>query len=159
MGFKFVEKPKLRHINPEMTTYHEVPTYWLNRLRTGEDYVKPDGTIIPNARLTTAAEPSRSYAFCSDTTRNDRVAEAVRGIDWLYHEATYDGTLAAKAKARGHSTSTDAAEIAKLAGAGNLIIGHFSKQYTDDNVLLEDAKRTFPNVILANEGMKIDLSK
>lgn len=159
VGFKFVEKPKLRHINPEMTRYHEVPNYFMNSLRTGEDYVKPDGTVISNAMLTTPAEPSVSYAYCSDTMRNDRVAESVKGVDWLYHEATYDGSLAAKAKARGHSTSTDAAEIARLAGAKNLIIGHFSKQYTDDRVLLDDALRTFPNVMLANEGLKIDLGK
>lgn len=158
VGFKFVEKPKLRHIKPEMTAFHEVPRYWLNRLREGEDFVKPDGSVIPNALLTSPPAPSLSYAYCSDTMRNDRVAQSVQGVDWLYHEATYDGSLAAKAKARGHSTSADAAHIAALAGAKNLIIGHFSSQYVDDRVLLNDALKSFPSVTLANEGLKIDLT-
>ena len=159
VGFKFVEKPKLRHINPEMTSFHEVPRYWMSRLREGEDYVKPDGSVIPNAILTSPPDPSVSYAYCSDTMRNDRVAQSVQGVDWLYHEATYDGSLATKAKARGHSTSADAAHIPRLAGAKNLIIGHFSSQYSDDRVLLNDALKSFPRVTLANEGLKIDLTK
>lgn len=159
VGFVFEEKPKPRHLLGDMLDFHNVPVAVRPDLKWGADFVKPDGTVIPNAMLTTPAEPSVSYAYCSDTMRNDRVAESVKGVDWLYHEATYDGSLAAKAKARGHSTSTDAAEIARLAGAKNLIIGHFSKQYTDDRVLLDDALRTFPNVMLANEGLKIDLGK
>ncbi|MGN0212509.1 MAG: ribonuclease Z [Muribaculaceae bacterium] len=159
VGFRFTEKPKLRHINPEMTAFHEVPRHFANRLRNGEDFVKPDGTVIPNDRLTTPADPCVSYAYCSDTVRNDRVASAVSGVDWLYHEATYDSSLSAKAIARGHSTAADAAEIARRAGARHLIIGHFSKRYTDDTILLDDARGIFPSTILANEGMKLPLNE
>ena len=112
---------------------------------------------MPNDRLTTDADPCVSYAYCSDTVKNSRVAEAVSGVEWLYHEATYDSSVGKKARLRGHSTAADAAEIAKLAGAKNLIIGHFSQQYKDDNILLEDAKRIFPNTYLANEGKRFTM--
>ncbi len=157
VGFKFTEKPKLRHIKPEMAEFHGVPHYAMSALRRGEDFVKPDGTVVANEILTSPADKCTSYAYCSDTVRNDRVAESVRGVEWLYHEATYDSAFAAKAVARGHSTSADAAEIAKLAGVKKLIIGHFSNQYVDDNILLDDARRVFPSTILANEGLQIDL--
>lgn len=157
VGFLFTEKPKGRHINGEMAQYHNVPKYAMESLRRGEDFVTATGDVIPNSWLTTEPDPCVSYAYCSDTMRNNRVAEAVQGVDWLYHEATYDSSLEAKAKERGHSTAADAAEIARLAGAKNLIIGHFSKRYTDDNVLLEDAKRIFPNTFLANEGKRFKL--
>lgn len=152
VGFVFAEKPKRRHINGEMVQYHNVPKYAIESLRNGEDYVTPEGVVIPNECLTTAPDKCMSYAYCSDTMRNNRVAEAVAGVEWLYHEATYDSSCELKARNRGHSTAADAAEIAKLAGAKNLIIGHFSQQYKDDNILLEDAKRIFPNTYLANEG-------
>ncbi len=157
VGFVFTEKPKRRHINADMVQYHNVPKYAMDSLRDGNDYVTPEGVVIPNEFLTTAPDASMSYAYCSDTMRNDRVAEAVAGVEWLYHEATYDSSCELKARNRGHSTAADAAEIARMAGVKNLIIGHFSQQYKDDNILLEDAKRIFPNTFLANEGKRFTM--
>lgn len=157
VGFVFTEKPKRRHINAEMVQYHNVPKYAMDSLRDGKDYVTPEGVVIPNEFLTLAPDASLSYAYCSDTMRNDRVAEAVAGVDWLYHEATYDSSCELKARNRGHSTAADAAEIARMAGVKNLIIGHFSQQYKDDNILLEDAKRIFPSTFLANEGKRFTM--
>lgn len=152
VGFIFREKPKLRHIVGDMAEYHAVPWYMMQRLREGEDFVKPDGSIVPNSILTTDPDPSVSYAYCSDTMYDERVAQAVEGVDWLYHEATYHSNEEHKAHSRGHSTAAEAARIALAAGVKNLIIGHFSNQYTDDGLLLEDARRIFPSTHLANEG-------
>ena len=157
VGFLFREKPKPRHINAPMTAFHEVPWHAMRSLREGADFVKPDGTVVPNAALTTDADPSVSYAYCSDTMRDDRVAQAVHGVDWLYHEATYHTNEIEKAHSRGHSTAAEAAEIALKAGARNLIIGHFSSQYSDDNLLLADARRIFPSTHLACEGKRFEL--
>lgn len=157
VGFLFKEKPKQLHIDGEMIKYHNIPKYAINSLRQGADYVTEEGVVVPNSHLTRPSDPCMSYAYCSDTMKNDRVAEAVQGTEWLYHEATYDGSLALKARARGHSTAVEAAEIAKKAGVKNLIIGHFSQQYKDDTILLDDAKKIFPNTYLANEGAKFSM--
>ncbi|MBR6746836.1 MAG: ribonuclease Z [Muribaculaceae bacterium] len=158
VGFIFREKPKLRHLNREMVDFYNVPIAMRQAIKAGEDFVTPDGEIIPNHRLTTPAQPSFSYAYCSDTIYNPLVAEAVKGCDVIYHEATYDDSKIEKAAQRGHSTAGQAAQIAVDAEAKKLIIGHYSKSYLDESILLDDACRIFPNTIAANEGMTIDIS-
>ena len=159
-GFFFQEKPKLPHLKGDMVKFLQIPVFQLPSIKQGADYVKPDGTVVPNSVLTTPADPSMSYAYCSDTMFNPRVASDVEGVDTLYHEATYDSSMAVMAKERGHSTAAQAAEIASLAHAKRLIIGHFSKRYNkDESILLDEARAIFPNTILADEGLKIDLEK
>ena len=157
-GFIFREKPKLRHINREMVDFYRVPVSQMLAIQEGADFVMPDGTVVANERLTTPAEPARSYAYCSDTAYNPRVAEAVRGVDTIYHEATYADDQADKAAQRGHSTAAEAARIALEAGARQLIIGHYSKSYNDESRHLAEARAIFPNTIAATEGMTVDLN-
>lgn len=157
VGFIFREKPKLRHLNREMVDFFNVPVSRRHALKLGEDFVTDDGRVIPNERLTTPAAPSLSYAYCSDTLYNPRVAEAVRDVDVIYHEATYADDCAEKAHQRGHSTASEAARIARDAGAGKLILGHFSKSYLNEDMHLKESKAIFENTILANEGLRIDL--
>lgn len=157
VGFIFREKPKLRHLNREMIDFYNVPIAQLHAIKEGADYVTPEGNVIANSRLTTPADPSRSYAYCSDTLYDPRVANAVSGIDTIYHEATYDDAKIDKAHQRGHATAGEAAKTALEAGAKKLIIGHFSKSYIDETQHLADARSIFPNTLLANEGLTIDI--
>ncbi|MCI9284507.1 MAG: ribonuclease Z [Muribaculaceae bacterium] len=157
-GFIFREKPKLRHLKGEMVKFHSIPVAQLKAIRDGADYVKADGTVIPNAALTSDPDPSVSYAYCSDTLHSLRVAADVAGVDTVYHEATYDSSLEKQARERGHSTAAQAADIAARAGASRLVIGHFSKRYTSgEEPLLEEARAIFPATTLAREGLTIDL--
>lgn len=156
-GYIFREKPKLRHLIGDMVRYHQIPLSALHGIKEGKNYITPDGTVIPNHILTTPADPSMSYAYCSDTTFNRAVAKAVTGVDTIYHEATYDSSFESKAYQRGHSTAAQAATIAAEAHANRLIIGHYSKRYTDVEILLREAGSIFPNVIAADEGLQIDL--
>lgn len=158
VGYIFREKPKLRHINREMVDFYKVPVAMMHSIKEGADFVLPDGTVVANERLTTPAEPAYSYAYCSDTVYNPLVAEAVKGVDVVYHEATYTDNDAEKARQRGHSTAGEAAKIALEAGAKKLIIGHYSKSYADESGHIADACRIFPDTIAANEGLTIDIS-
>ena len=159
VGFLFSEKPKLRHIIGEKVKRLGIPHYAMNALRQGEDWVSPDGLVVPNAQLTTPADPSISYAYCSDTKFSRRVIKHVTGADWLYHEATYDESLRLKAHKRYHSTALEAATVAREAGVKQLIIGHYSKRYIDETPLLDEARSVFPATRLANEGLVIDLNQ
>lgn len=156
-GFIFREKTKLRHLRGDIVRFYDIPVSALQAIKEGADWIAPDGTTVPNAALTTDADPAVSYAYCSDTMFDERVAEAVRGVDVLYHEATYGEEHADAAARRGHSTALQAAQIARMAGVGKLVIGHYSKRYTDIEVLAAEARRAFDVVIAADEGMKIDL--
>jgi len=159
VGFLFQEKPKARHINAQAVRELDVPLHAYNSLRQGLDWVRPDGTVIANELLTMPADPAHSYAYCSDTRYSRRVVKAVTGADWLYHEATYDNSLRDKAHQRYHSTALEAATVAQQAGVRQLILGHYSKRYTDETPLLEEAQRVFPATRLATEGMVIDLNQ
>lgn len=156
-GYVFREKAKPRHLRGDMVKFHEVPVSQMQNIRSGADFVKPDGTVIPNSALTTDADPSRSYAYCSDTMFDERVARAVEGVDVLYHEATYHSDLASDARERGHSTAAEAGRIARMAHVKRLIIGHYSKRYADTEVLVEDASKEFDVVTAADEGLVIKL--
>lgn len=157
VGYIFREKPKKRHINGEAAKFYGVPHYAMESLREGADLELPDGRVIANSLLTKDPDRAMSYAYCSDTTYDPRVAEAVRGVDVLYHEATYGDNMEAKAKPRGHSTARQAARIAEMAGAGKLVIGHYSKTVDDPAVLVAEASEEFKNVIAANEGLVLNL--
>ncbi|MBR5102857.1 MAG: ribonuclease Z [Muribaculaceae bacterium] len=158
VGFIFAEKTKFKHINRQAVEYYNIPTYALNAVRAGDDFVAPDGTVIANELITTPADLCHNYAYCSDTKFSRRVINAVKGVEWLYHESTYGDDSANKAVKRYHSTSRQAAMVAKEAGVKKLILGHFSKRYVSEQPLLDQAKEVFPNTILANEGMTIDLN-
>ena len=159
VGFIIAEKPKLRHINGEEAKRLGVPHYAMNALRQGQDWVTPEGLIVPNDQLTTPADRAISYAYCSDTKFSRRVIRNVEGVDWLYHEATYDDSLRLKAHKRHHSTALEAATVAREAGVRHLILGHYSKRYLDETILLDEARTVFPDVRLANEGLVIDLNQ
>ena len=158
VGFLFVEKPKLPHINGEMAKFYEIPHYMLQGIKEGADYVLPDGQVVPNERLVTPAEPSTSYAYCSDTKYSERVIERVRGVKWLYHESTYADDKEKSSRRWGHSTARQAGRVAREADVENLILGHYSQQYLDETVLLDQAKEEFANTILSHEGLVVDLN-
>lgn len=157
VGFRFDEKPKLRHLRGDMVKFFNVPIRELANIKAGKDFVTDDGRVIENARLTTDADPSMSYAYCSDTMFDTRVAESVRGVHTLYHEATYVSDLEQQARRRAHSTARQAAEIAKMAGAKRLILGHYSKRYNDMEQHVNEARAVFENTIAGDEGMVIAL--
>ena len=156
-GFLFQEKKTPNHIIREMVDFYKVPVFELNRIKNGEDYVTPDGTIVPNHRLTTPSDAPRSYAYCSDTICLPQIVDQIKGVDLLFHEATFLQADAARAKETFHTTAQQAAEIAQSAMAKQLVIGHFSARYEDESLLLKEAQQIFPNTVLAKENLKITL--
>ncbi len=94
----------------------------------------------------------RSYAYVSDTAPFPGLAEYVKGADLLYHEATYPAELGGKAVQYYHSTTVQAASCARDAGAGKLLIGHFSSRVKDIAALQEECREIFPETIAVNDG-------
>ena len=156
-GFLFEEKPGLSHIRRDMVDFYQVPVYELNRIKNGADYVTPEGRVVPNSVLTTPAAPPRRYAYCSDTLPLASVAEQVKGVDLLFHEATFADEDAPRAKETFHTTATQAASLARDADVKRLLIGHFSARYEDENMLLKQACKVFPATLLAKEGLSLSI--
>lgn len=154
-GYLFAEKPKEAHIIREMTDFYQVPVRCMKDIKRGQDYVTPEGEVVPNSRLTRPAAPPKRYAFCSDTAYNRSIIPIIEGADLLYHEATFAECDLARAKETFHSTARQAAEIARDAHVKRLVIGHYSARYEDLSELHREAEAVFPGTILGNEGTVI----
>ena len=140
-----------------MVDFYKVPVYELNRIKNGADFVTPEGEVIPNLRLTRPSAPARKYAYCSDTIYRPSLAEQIKNVDLLFHEATFAQTEQARAKETYHTTAAQAAQLALDANVRQLVIGHFSARYEDEPVLLHEASAIFPQTILAKENLWIDV--
>lgn len=151
-GFLFQEKPADLHILREAIDFFEIPIKMIPFIKKGDDFILPSGEIIENNRLTKKPYKPRSYAFCSDTLYNEKIAPLVKDVDLLYHEATFMNDQKELAKKTYHSTAEQAALIADKAGVDRLIVGHFSTRYHDLQPLLEECRSVFPNSDLALDG-------
>lgn len=157
VGYLFREKPGLPHIRREMIDAFQIPVSQINNIKAGASWTTEDGTVIPHERLTTPPTPPRSYAYCSDTIYLPQLADILRGVTLLYHEATYMHERALRAEQTQHSTAVQAATLARDAGVVRLCIGHFSATVKDESALLSEAQSIFPQTILANEGLTISI--
>ncbi len=155
-GFLFKEAQSLPHIKREMIDFYNIPNCYINNIKLGASYTLPNGEIIENERLVTPAVPGRRYAYCSDTAFHAPLAELIEGADLLFHEATFAEEARHRAKQTCHSTASDAARMAHLAKVKRLVVGHYSARF-DDETILEEAQKIFPQTIAANEGMKIEV--
>lgn len=151
-GFIFSEKPRPRKLRVDKLQEYGIPFTQYTRIKTGGEFITPDGKVISNEELTESPLPPQTYAFCSDTMYLPELASELNGVDLLYHEATFLHDMKDRATMTYHSTAREAAQVAKEAGVGKLIIGHFSARYKQLDPLLEEAREVFPNTDLAIEG-------
>lgn len=151
-GFLFREKKNPRKIDIQKVNDYNVPITFFENLHKGEDYINAENELIKNEILTVAAEPPKSYAYCADTAFYEPIAEKIKSADLVYHESTYLDEHSKKAGARFHSTSKQAALIAKKAGAKKLLLGHFSSQYEALDEFRNEAREIFENTEIAEEG-------
>lgn len=152
-GFIIREKKKPRKIDPEKAVAKDIPAIFYEKLKEGEDFITQTGERILNESVTFANTPPRSYAFCGDTVYNESICTNLRDITLLYHEATFLKDQEERAASRFHSTTTQAANIAKLAKVKNLLIGHFSSKYETLDTFLQETAEIFPETQLALEGV------
>lgn len=156
-GYLFREKPTLPHIRRDMIDFWKIPVSHIDNIKNGADWVCEDGHVVPHGQLTTPADPARSYAYCSDTRYLSSLASVLKGVDVLYHEATYGSEHEESAKRYYHSTARQAALVAQAAGVGRLYIGHYSARYDNEQVLLDEAQAEFPDTFLTQEGQVFDV--
>ncbi|MDD7423918.1 MAG: ribonuclease Z [Candidatus Methanomethylophilaceae archaeon] len=99
-------------------------------------------------------EPVRkgiSVVYTGDTKKCASVISASMGADVMIHDSTYDEGMEARADEHMHSTCVQAAESARDASVGHLILTHFSHRYEDCTVLRDHARRVFPETYVAND--------
>lgn len=151
-GFIFRETPALLNLRKEAMDIYKFGIEDIGLIKQGKDITLQNGRIIPNKELTFPPWKQRSYAYCSDTGFDPSVADYFRGVDLLYHEATFSHEDEPLAMETMHSTSVHAAKTAALAQAGKLLIGHFSSRYKNINDLVDQARNIFPETYGVNDG-------
>ena len=152
-GFLFKEKKNTRRIDPKKVAQYNVPSSYYENLQKGSDYISESNEVIKNELLTSPGAHSASYAYCADTGYFEQIAGKIKDVDLLYHESTYLHAFEEKALARFHSTSKQAATIAKKANAKKLLLGHFSSMYENVDDFRMEACEIFKNTECAFEGV------
>ncbi|BDT61558.1 MAG: ribonuclease Z [Flavobacteriales endosymbiont of Rhyzopertha dominica] len=145
-GFLFKEKKKLKNLNIiNVKKIKEIKISDYLNIKKGKNFIKKNGKIIDNNYLTFKAKKPLSYAFCSDTSFYPKIIKYLKNVDLLYHESTFLNKYKNLAYIRGHSTSIDAANIAKLSNAKKLLLGHYSCRHPNINIFKYEAKKIFYN--------------
>ncbi|GAA4029078.1 ribonuclease Z [Flavobacterium cheonhonense] len=155
-GFLFQEKPKERKLNVAAVEEYQIDKAYYRKIKYGGNITLDNGQIIPNAELSFDPEPTKSYAFCSDTIYNEAIVPLIQNADVLYHEATFLESEADKAEKTMHSTAKQAATIAKLANVKHLVLGHYSTRYSSIELFQQEAETIFPSVLLGDDGKVFD---
>lgn len=151
-GFLISEKPGLRNLIKEKLQEKQIPLEAIQSLRNGRDFSDKNGDFYSIKEYTYPLLPLRSYAFCSDTCFEPRLTNYLKRPTLLYHESTFMEADLERAKITFHSTAKQAAEIATLLNAHQLLLGHFSSRYVDLEEMLGEAKTVFENTELSEEG-------
>ena len=156
-GFLIREKEKKRKLILEKALEKNIDKIYFNKLTKKENVINNDGVEINYMDVTKPAEKPRAFAYCSDTAYFDELINYIKGVDLLYCETTFLKKDKDKPALTLHSTTLDAATLAKKGRVKKLLIGHFSSRYDDDNVFINEVASIFENDIISEEGKKIDV--
>ena len=161
-GFIIREKMPQRNVSKEAISEYGFDLSEIGTLKQGEDVIRktPDGesSIIKNEDVTYYRYLPRSYAYCSDTAPFEELAEWIRDVDLLYHESTFPAEMTEMAERTFHSTTLQAAQVAKDAAVKRLVVGHYSSRFNSVDFYLDEIQTIFPDASLAHDGDVIEIT-
>lgn len=155
IGYLFREKSLKRSLNIPKLRALNIPLQHWSALEKGDPIRLSSGKQYTNQELTIEPKPLRSYAYCSDTRFKPELSKFIENVDLLYHEASFLETDVDKAADRGHSTAGQAGQLALMAKAKKLLLGHFSSRYKDLEEFNKESSAIFPHCWIGKEGMRI----
>ncbi|MDR0603469.1 MAG: ribonuclease Z [Bacteroidales bacterium] len=156
-GFLFKEKGRKKLISKEFIAQYSPTVKQITEIQKGSNFTDEKGNIIFNKDIIYFSDNHKLFAYCSDTAYTETILPYIEGVDLLFHEATFMEDLAHIATEKYHSTTKQAAKIAKLAQVKTLLIGHYSARYKDIDPMIEEAKTVFPNTLGAFEGSTLKI--
>lgn len=158
-GFLFKEKEGERKLNMNaILNYDEIEVCDYQNLKNGRDFTLKNGTVLKNETLTLNPSLPKSYAFCSDTAYFPKIVPIIKNATCLYHETTFLKDKENLALTTLHSTSEQAAKIAKQANVQQLILGHYSGRYKNIEDFKTEAQEIFKNSVLAETGKVFEIN-
>lgn len=158
-AYAFVEKPRPGKFYPKKAIALGIPAGELwSKLQNGEEIKMTDGKLVKPSDVMGPLRAGRKIVYTGDTRPFEAFGKLAEGADLVVHDCTFDDSLAEKAAVDGHSTPSQAAGDAKAANAKLLVLSHISARYPDAKFLLDQAKKIFPNTVLAQDLMELELS-
>src|SRR5699024_10787748 len=152
IGYRLQEKDRPGKVDAEKAQEQGISEDWQYKdLKAGEDVELDDGTIVKSADIVGHPRPGDSFAYVVDTKYCPNAVRLAKNTNVLIHEATFSEELAEKAEETGHSTAKDAARVANEAKTKLLVITHFSARYTNEYILLREARDDFFPAWVATE--------
>ena len=121
--------------------------------------VKVGDAVIQPEQVLGEERKGRKVVYSGDTTPSEQMVEFAEDADLLIHESTFEGIYGDKAYEMGHSTSVQAAKIAKKANVKRLILTHVSTRYKKSDILETEAKEIFENSTVAEDFMQIEVER
>jgi len=158
LAYALIEKSRPGKFNPEKAKALGVPEgpLW-SKLQRGEKVKTPFGRVVKPEQVVGAQRLGRKIVYSGDTRPTENLLRLTEGADLLIHEATFNDDLLEKAIEDGHSTPSQAAETAKKARVKRLILTHVSSRYKNALLLLEQAKKIFSSVDVAEDFMEFEV--
>lgn len=152
IGYRFQEKDSPGKVDAEKAQAQGINEDWQYKdLKAGKDVELEDGTVVKAIDIVGHPRPGDSFAYVTDTRYCPNAVKLGRNTNILFHEATFTDSLSDKADETGHSTAKTAARVASEAKTKLLVITHFSARYTNEYVLLREARDNFFPTWIATE--------
>ncbi|MDP2768181.1 MAG: ribonuclease Z, partial [Candidatus Methanoperedens sp.] len=158
LGYVLEEKRRAGRFNREKAIELGIPVGPLfSKLQKGEAVIIKGRTILPS-QVVGKPRPGRKLVYSGDTRPCKSIEKESARADLLIHDGTLAEELKSWALETKHSTSREAALLARRAKVKQLILTHISSRYSESTEpLLQDAKSVFENVKIAEELMEIDI--
>ena len=128
-------------------------------MKAGKTVTLPDGRTFDGHDFIGSAQPGRTVAIFGDTRMCRRALPLAAGADVLVHESTFGPDESQLAKQYYHSTNLQAAELAKRAGVGRLLLNHISARYLGPGVAMleKSARHIFPQTHVVRDLEEINI--
>jgi ribonuclease Z len=151
-GYRLQEKPRAGKVDAAKAGALGLHANWHFRtLKQGEAVTLDDGRVVQPEDVIGPQRPGAAFAYCLDTVPTPGAVALAANVDLLVHEATFGDDMLERALETGHATARQAAETAREAGAGRLLLTHFSARYNDVQPLVAEARQVFENTEAAEE--------
>lgn len=158
ISFGFLEDPRPGRLDPSKAVKLGVkPGPDFSALKSGRPVELPNGRVVEPGEVVGPPRPGRKIVYAVDTRPCEAVVRLSKGADLLIHDSSLADELVERAKESGHSTPSEAAMVAKRAGVKLLVLTHISSRYRDASILLEQARKIFPNTMLAEDLMRLEV--
>ncbi len=160
-AYLFEEKEKPGRFHPEKAAKLGIPEgpLW-SKLQHGEEVQSPKtGRTIRPDQVVEHPRKGRRIGISGDTRPTKLLEKFFRGCEVLIFDSTYSDEHEANAKENLHSTSREAATLARKARVRRLILTHFSARYRSVSHLVRQAREVFPNTIAAKDFLVYEVEE